>query len=317
MIGIHAIASYVPQARLSNYERRVQFDLTDDFIEGKLGVRAVSRKRAEEDTASLCEEAYRSLNKRLTIEPGTIDAIIVCTQNPDGHGIPHTSALVHAAVGAGEECAAFDLSLGCSGYVYGLSVVKSFLEANGLRRGLFFTADPYSKILDPDDRNTVLLFGDAATVTLLDEESLGGVWIPRKFLFGTRGAEGSALNNRSGRLEMNGRAVFNFSATAVPVQIKQLLAQCRLDVSDIDLFLLHQGSRFIVDTLAKRLGLPSSKVPCNLAEQGNTVSSSIPLLFEPYLAEPSVRRVLMSGFGVGLSWASCLVERSSAGKEPL
>jgi 3-oxoacyl-[acyl-carrier-protein] synthase-3 len=180
------------------------------------------------------------------------------------------------------------------------------MEANGLRQGLVFTADPYSKILDPADKNTVLLFGDAATVSLLRAD---GAWVPKRFLFATRGKDGSALRNQGGRLQMNGRAVFNFSATEVPTQVKALLEAEGVDAKDVDLFLFHQGSRYILDTLQRRLGLPADRVPCNLSKQGNTVSSSIPLLFEPYVEDSKVRRVLISGFGVGLSWASCLLER--------
>ena len=307
-IGIRAIASHVPTDSLSNYERREEFGLTDEFITGKLGVERVSRKEANEDTSGLCLKAFTALQNKLPVEPAAIDCLIVCTQNPDGHGIPHTSAIVHGALGVTERCAAFDISLGCSGYVYSLAVAKSFMEAHGMQRGLLFTADPYSKILDPVDRNTVLLFGDAATVTFLEVGS-EAAWVPKRFLFSTRGKEGSALNNDRGKLEMNGRAVFNFSATAVPPQIKELLAAEGIGADAVDAFLLHQGSRYIVDTLAKRLGLAPEKVPSNLAAQGNTVSSSIPLLFESILNRPDFSRVLMSGFGVGLSWASCLVER--------
>jgi 3-oxoacyl-[acyl-carrier-protein] synthase-3 len=306
MIGIRSIANYVPPDRLSNYDRRDEFGLTDDFIVEKLGVEKVSRKAPDEDTSLLCAKAFAALQGKVAVAPTDIDCLIVCTQNPDGHGIPHTSAVVHGAIGAGDRCAAFDVSLGCSGYVYSLSLAKSFMEANGMKRGLLFTADPYSKILDPADKNTVLLFGDAATVTLLEADAL---WAPTRFLFGTRGREGGALNNDRGKLEMNGRAVFNFSATVVPGQVKELLQAAGISPDAVDLFLFHQGSRYIVDTLVKRLGLPPAKVPSNLAGQGNTVSSSIPLLFEAYLDDPTIGRVLMSGFGVGLSWASCLVER--------
>ena len=308
MIGIRAIASYVPRDRLSNYDRRDEFGLTDDFIVGKLGVERVSRKARDEDTSSLCAKAFAALQGKTAVAPGDIDCLIVCTQNPDRHGIPHTSAVVHGAIGAGDRCAAFDVSLGCSGYVYSLSIAKSFMEANGLKRGLLFTADPYSKILDPTDKNTVLLFGDAATVTLLEADT-DALWVPTRFLFGTRGQEGRALNNDSGKLEMNGRAVFNFSATVVPGQVRDLLEAAGIGPDAVDLFLFHQGSRYIVDTLIKRLGLPPAKVPSNLAGQGNTVSSSIPLLFEACQDDPRIGRILMSGFGVGLSWASCLVER--------
>lgn len=306
MIGLHAIASYVPPGSISNYDRREEFALTDDFIANKLGVHAVSRMGPEADTASLCELAFQNLQQKVSLSPADIDCLVVCTQNPDGHGIPHTSAMVHGRIAAAERCACFDVSLGCSGYVYGLSIVKSFMQANGLRQGLLFTADPYSKIIDPADKNTALLFGDAATVTLLRAE---GSWVPKRFLFATRGNEWAALHNRSGRLEMNGRAVFNFSATEVPAQVRALLDAEALDAKDVDLFLFHQGSRYIVDALGKRLGLSAAQCPSNLGEQGNTVSSSIPLLFERYVDDPAVRRVLMSGFGVGLSWASCLAER--------
>ena len=306
MIGLHAIASYVPAGRISNFDRREEFGLTDEFIAHKLGVESVSRMLPGEDTAALCTKAFERLRETRAVSAEDVDCLVVCTQNPDGRGIPHTAAAVHGQIGAPERCAAFDVSLGCSGYVYALSIAKSFMEANGLRRGLLFTADPYSKILDPADKNTVLLFGDAATVTLLGPE---GPWTPTRFAFATRGKDGAALHNRGGRLEMNGRAVFNFSATEVPVQIKALLQSASLQVDEVDLFLLHQGSRYIVDTLAKRLGLRPRQAPCNLAEQGNTVSSSVPLLFERRFDDAALRRVVMSGFGVGLSWASCLVER--------
>lgn len=313
MIGLRAIGSYVPPGRISNYDRRQEFDLTDEFIVEKLGVERVSRKAPDEETSTLCGKAFAGLQEKAGIEAGSIDCIVVCTQNPDGHGIPHTSAVVHGAIGAGDRCACFDISLGCSGYVYGLSVVKSFMEANGMRRGVLFTADPYSKILDAADRNTVLLFGDAATATLLEPaEDFDGAWLPTRFRFGTRGADGAALHNGSSKLEMNGRAVFNFSATEVPPQVRALLQDAGLAAEAIDLFLLHQGSRYILDALAKRLQLPAAKVPSNLKDQGNTVSSSIPLLFEPLMDDPSLERVVMSGFGVGLSWASCLLERRSA-----
>jgi len=306
MIGLHTIASYVPAGRISNFDRREEFGLTDEFIVQKLGVESVSRMGPGEDTAVLCAKAFARLQEGHAVAAEGIDCLIVCTQNPDGHGIPHTAAVVHGQIGAPDHCAAFDISLGCSGYVYALSIAKSFMEANGMRCGLLFTADPYSKILDPADKNTILLFGDAVTVTLLGP---GGAWVPTRFAFATRGKDGGALHNRGGRLEMNGRAVFNFSATEVPIQIKALLQAASLRPEEVDLFLLHQGSRYIVDTLARRLGLQPGQVPSNLADQGNTVSSSIPLLFERHFDDPKVRRVLMSGFGVGLSWASCLVDR--------
>lgn len=312
MIGISAIASYIPANRESNFEKMQRFETDETFIREKIGVETVSRKSADEETSDLCVKAWKKLLEKTTLDPAQVDCLIVCTQHPDGRGIPQTSAIVHGKLGLPENCASFDISLGCSGYVYSLSVIKSFMESNALKCGLLFTADPYSPDIQPDDKNTVLLFGDGATVTLLKSATADApTWIPKSFAFGTRGRDGAALNNRCGTMQMDGRAVFNFTATTVPGQIKQLLEKQSLNLADIDLFLFHQGSKFIVDTLQKRIGIDLQKVPCNLAAQGNTVSSSIPLLFESYLERTDLRWVLMSGFGVGLSWASCLLEPCS------
>ncbi len=303
-ITIEAIASHVPPGRLSNADRAGEFGIDARFIEEKLGVETVSRMAPGEDTADLAEKAVRALGDRF--DPGAVDCLVVCTQNPHGHGIPHTSAVLHGRLGLDDRCACFDIGLGCSGYVYSLSVVTAFMAANGMRQGLLVTCDPYSKIIDPDDRNTVMLFGDAASATLLGP---GGDLAPTLFEFATRGADGPALHNDDGRLFMNGRAVFNFSATRVPSQIHALLERAGLESGDIDYYLLHQGSRFIVDQITRRLKIPTDRVPLGLREQGNTVSSTIPLLLQRFIDSGEGRRFLLSGFGVGLSWASCIVER--------
>lgn len=309
MTRIAAIGSYIPPKRESNYSKKEKFGLDDGFIVGKLGVEEVSRKAPDEETSDLCVKAFADLEARLGRRIGAVDCLVVCTQNPDGAGLPHTSAIVQGKLGLAQNCACFDVSLGCSGYVYSLSILKSFMRDNGLSRGLLFTADPYSKILDPDDKSTALLFGDAATATLLLDDHPEG-WVPGPFLFSTRGKDSSALENRNGTLRMNGRAVFNFSATEVPLQVSALLKNAGLEPGDIDLFLFHQGSKFIVDELTKRLTLPIEKVPLNLSGQGNTISSSLPLLLRDRLNDIRLKRVLLSGFGVGLSWASCLLTRT-------
>lgn len=305
MIGISRIASFIPAGTVSNRARLDEFDIDEEFLRDKIGAFELARLSPGMDTSDLCVGAW----DRLLTGTGPladIDCLVVCTQNPDGHGIPHASAIVHAKLGLGESCAAFDLGLGCSGYVYGLSVVQSFMAANGMKKGLLFTADPYSKIVDPADKNTALLFGDAATVTLL---AVDAPWVPGKYRFATRGLDGKALNNDSGRLFMNGRAVFSFSATAVPQQVTALLQENGLSPDDIDRFFFHQGSKYIVDTLGQRLRIPEEKIARGVGRCGNTVSSSIPLMLEDALEAVGPRRFLLSGFGVGLSWASCLLER--------
>jgi 3-oxoacyl-[acyl-carrier-protein] synthase-3 len=317
-IILRAIGSYVPANFLSNAEFGSPDEPIDAaFLRDKVGIARVSRKAAAEETSDMCVKALADLRQSVPdLNVVHVDCLVVCTQNPDGHGIPHTSAIVHGKIGGGPRCAAFDLSLGCSGYVYGLSIIASFMEKNGFRRALFFTADPYSKIIDPADRNTAILFGDGATVTLLEQAGdadHAGAWSPSQFRFGTNGASGQALTNDSGRLQMNGRAVFTFSATVVPHQIEDLMKGCGLAAADVDRFVFHQGSKFIVDTLRTRLKLKPEQVPLMLEEQGNTVSSSIPLILKTLLYEPRHRRIVLSGFGVGLSWASCLLERGADG----
>ncbi len=306
MIGIENIASYIPIQRESNFDKEQQFGIDHAFIKNKIGVHSVSRKQDHEETSDMCVQVFETLQGKLEICADEIDCIVVCTQNPDGHGLPHTSAIVHSKIGGRESCAAFDISLGCSGYVYSLSVMQSFMASNGMRKGVLFTSDPYSKIIDPNDKNTALLFGDAATATLLSDRPK---FIANHFAFGTRGKEFEALQRVGNHLKMDGRAIFNFSATMVPKQINQILDSSNTKLEEIDIFLLHQGSKYIIDVLQQRLGVDQKKVPNNLATQGNTISSSIPLLLESYISRNDFQKILISGFGVGLSFASAILER--------
>jgi 3-oxoacyl-[acyl-carrier-protein] synthase-3 len=310
MIYIENIGSYIPPNRELIAAYKSKFKIDDNFILNKLGVEFVSRKLEHEETSDLCVSAFQALQQKSEFSLDEIDCIAVCTQNPDGGGIPHTSAIVHQKLNLHDRCACFDISLGCSGYVYSLSIVKAFMEANNFKAGLLFTSDPYSKIINPDDKNTMLLFGDAATVTRLGEyKNRAGLWLPKQFCFATRGSEGNALHNRDHELAMNGRAIFNFCVSQVPIQVRELLDGSQMSCEDIDLFLFHQGSKYMVEQIRKRLRLPENKVPIKMSCYGNTVSSSIPLLLEDCFDVQGLNNIVLSGFGVGLSWASCLITR--------
>lgn len=310
MIGIAKIAAYVPTGRLDNRVRRGEFDVSDEFLTGKIGVERVARRDEGEDTADLCEKAFARLKDEMAVEPAAIDCLVVVTQNPQGSGLPHTSAILHGRLGLAPRCACFDISLGCSGFVHGLAIVRSFMAAHALRTGLLFTADPYSKIVDPHDRNTAMIFGDGAAVALLSPASAEApLFAPVATRFHTEGGRHRALENRGGVLNMDGRAVFNFSATTVPRQIDELLASIGLARGDIDLYLLHQGSKYIVDAIRQRLELAEAKAPLGLADHGNLVSSSIPVMLRDYIERKEIKRIVLSGFGVGLASASCVLER--------
>lgn len=307
MIGIEAIGSYVPSGGRTEDDLMKSFSVDESFLRDKTGFLHARRKGENEDTSDLCVAAINDLVAKTGLDLAEIECLVVCTQNPDGHGIPHTSAIVHGKMSLPASCATFDVSLGCSGFVMGLSVVKSFMESNGMTRGLFVTADPYSKILNEEDKNTALLFGDAATATLLSDTPQ---WSLGRFVFGSDGSKGRAITTNDQReLTMNGRGVFVFSAQVVPQMIKDLLGEQSLDVQDVDYYLLHQGSRYIVETIGSSLGVSSEKAPFMAAETGNTVSSSIPLMLcDERFA--SAERLLLAGFGVGLSWAGCLLSRA-------
>ncbi|MCO7621388.1 ketoacyl-ACP synthase III [Pseudomonas guariconensis] len=310
MIGIKSIASYVPVEGVDNYAQGAKFGKDQDFIFGKIGSTFLPRKDASQETSDLCVEAAKALfaaNPRF--DPASIEALIVVTQNGDAEGLPHTAAIVQQKLGLPTHIAAFDISLGCSGYVYGIYALKGFMEAAGLKNGLLITADPYSKIVDPEDRNTTMLFGDAATATWMGEDAS---WQLGKSLFGSDGAGAEHLRTTDGKFFMNGRQVYNFALVKVPAHLQQLLEASGLQADDIDLYCLHQGSAAIVDAVSQRFneGKQREKFVKDMVETGNTVSSSIPLLLEKYVLDSPCKRVALSGFGVGLSWGSAILERN-------
>lgn len=309
MIGIKSIASYVPSTGVDNYAQGARFGKDETFILGKIGSAFLPRKSTDQETSDLCVAAANALfaaNPQLARE--RIDALIVVTQNGDEEGLPHTAAIVQHKLGLGTHVAAFDVSLGCSGYVYGLYAIKGFMEAAGLKNGLLITADPYSKIVDPEDRNTTMLFGDAATATWMGEAP---VWQLGKAKFGTDGAGAEHLKVTGGSFFMNGRQVFNFALVKVPAHLHELLEEGGLSTAEVDAFCIHQGSAAIVDAVARRFedGASAGKFVKDMLETGNTVSSSVPLLLEKHLHDGNWKRVAISGFGVGLSWGSALLER--------
>ena len=269
-----------------------------------MGVKFQCLKEEFEKASDLCVKAYENLLNKIDLDKNNIDCCIVVTQNPD-FNIPHTSAIVHGKLELPQECACFDISLGCSGYVYGLSNIISFMKNNNLRNGLLFTADPYSEIIDKEDKNTALLFGDGATVTYVNDDAK---FVPIDFTFGTNGSGYKELLCRD-TLYMNGRAVFNFTATTVPKHIQTILEKNNLEDDDIDKYILHQGSKYIVDTIRKRLKVSIEKVPFDMYEYGNTISSSIPILLEKEIQKDENKKVVISGFGVGLSWGSAILEK--------
>ena len=305
MIYIKNISSYVPKEFVDNYKNAERFSESPDFIDTKIGAAKLPRISGDSNTSDLAVKAVEALLNKTQLAKEEIDAVVVVSQNGDFGGLPHTSALVQGKLGLKSNISCFDIGLGCSGYVYGLSVLKAHMIEMGYKNAILVTADPYSKIIDENDKVTSLLFGDAATATLL---STNGKLSIERPLLNTNGS-GIPVLVKKDYLYMNGRQVFNFAATKVPDHINEYLAKYSLEKSDIDLFLLHQGSAAIVDVITRKLKVTKDRVPLDIKDTGNTISSSIPLLLEKYLDDASKKKIIISGFGVGLSWATNLLRR--------
>lgn len=322
---VRAIASAIPQTVYSAEEIAAWLGTDARFIRDKVGVDRRAFLAPAETGVSLATQAVDRLLSEADVDRGSIELLAYVTQNPD-YRIPHNSALLQAAAELPRSIAAFDIGLGCSGYPYALTISKGFMSAQGLRRAIVVTCDPYSRVMRRDDKATVAVFGDAATATLLDCDGTGEIGLGD---FGTDGSGKSCLVIPAGsaarpiwsiqdagpslseppddyRLHMNGRAVFDFVMREVPGSISRTLMRNNLGLDEIDYFAIHQGSLYMLNNLANEVGIPSQKLLVNIEKVGNTVSSTIPLLLEEQMRskEQLKGRALISGFGVGLSWGS-------------
>jgi 3-oxoacyl-[acyl-carrier-protein] synthase-3 len=307
MIGIKSIAAEIPTRRVEAARMATAAGIDELALRNSLGFTHLSRRALAQEASDLCLSAAEKLFETEQILPAEIDCVVVVTQNPDGYGIPHTAAIVQAKLGLAEGCASFDLSLGGSGYIYGLSIVKSFMESNGLKRGLLFTSDPYSRVVAEFDGQAAMYFGDAATVTILTDEP---TWRIGLFDFGTVGTQGHTMQVRvklGGRLYLDRRAIFQFALERGPQSLRNVVKRNGLTVDQIDRIFVQQGSREIVQGIAREIGV-SAKVGFHAESYGDTISSSIPIALAQN-TDPNDRRVALWGFGAGLSWASTVLTR--------
>ncbi|MDE2324403.1 MAG: ketoacyl-ACP synthase III [Betaproteobacteria bacterium] len=289
---------------MSNLDRLSDFGLDASFVLEKLGVRQRAQKAENERTSDLCLKAVRDLQSRHSLPLGQIELLCVVTQNPDCR-IPHTAAIVHQALGLAKHCMTFDVSQGCAGFTHGMAIVAAMMKSHGLQHALLLTCDPYSTIVDPADKNTALLFGDAATASYFSHEGPGYVLCDIEF--GTVPGSADCLRCEE-RLQMDGRAVLMNAAHEVPASIQTLLHRNGLATSDIEAFLFHPGSRRIIELLRSDLSLDEDRTPFDVEQHGNTVSSSIPLMLADRFPARRGAKLVLSGFGVGFTWASNLIE---------
>ena len=284
---------------------------------------------AEDETATdLAEKAAIKLIEENNIDKDIIDFVILCTQSPD-YFLPTSACLLQTRLGLRQDIGAFDFNLGCSGYVYGLSIAKGLIAGGIAENVLLLTAETYNKYLHPKDKGNRTIFGDAASATLV---SVDGEAEVLDFALGTNGKGANNLIVKSGAsrmpenqndltfdkngnpvssdyLFMNGAQIFAFTQRNVPKVINEVLEKNNLAKEDIDLFVLHQANRYMLDFLRNKMDIPEDKFYIFMENVGNTVSNSIPLCLVEARKENRLKgNVLLCGFGVGYSWGAVILK---------
>jgi 3-oxoacyl-[acyl-carrier-protein] synthase III len=315
-ISITGLGCHVPERVLSNADLAELVDTNDEWITSRTGIKERRIAKDEEALTDIALPAARRALEMAGVEPASVDLIVVATVTPD-MAFPSASALMADTLGM-PDAAAYDLSAGCTGFVYAIAQAHAMVAAGLSRRALVVGGDVLSKILDWTDRSTLVLFGDGAGAVVLEQVDDGG------FLGFELGADGGGGENLwlpgsgSRRFEdpdkfvkMNGREVFKFATRVMVSSAEAILEECGKTVDDVDVYVPHQANVRIIDHAARKLGIPEEKTVVNVHKYGNTSSGSIPLALadaaDDGRLEPG-KLVLLTGMGAGLTWGSALIE---------
>lgn len=331
-VGIKAMAAAVPHTIIDNYKYTQYFpeDQVKEVVD-KIGI--YQRRFADDKTCSsdLCFAAAEKLIADNNIDRSEIDLLVFISQTPD-YRMPATSVLLQDRLKLPNSTIAFDINLGCSAFIYGLSVVYSMMQNRGLRKALLLDGETRSKVYSPKDRRSAFLFGDGGVAALIERDERFGESYFSLNSDGSRGdlikIDGGGYRNPSsietlkervvdeyGNIRsdeqgyMNGGDVFNFVIREIPKDIKRLLSDTGTDVQTLDYYIFHQANNFINSYLAKKLKLDTSRIPSTIDKYGNTSSVSVPLTIVDRLKGSlnGEKRLLMSAFGVGMTWATAIV----------
>ncbi len=333
MAYIKAISYYLPPDILSNELLAGQFpEWSVEKISSKTGIRERHIAAADICSSDLAYESVKMLFTEHNINPGEIDFILLCTQSPD-YFLPTTACLLQDRLNIPTTAGALDFNLGCSGFVYGLSLANSLIKAGEAENVLLITAETYSKFINPQDKSVRTIFGDAAAACLISKSENNTIG---PFIYGTDGSGGQNLIVKEGgmrtptnlssseekvdeygnvhnaaNLYMNGGEIFIFTLKSVPSLISNLLQKANLSMDDIGLFVLHQANKYMLEALRKKIHIPEDKLFIYMEDVGNTVSSTIPIALYHALKEKRIFagiKVMVVGFGVGYSWAGTIMQ---------
>jgi len=314
-VSITGLGCKVPDRVVTNDDLAKFVDTTDEWIVERTGIRERRMAADSEALSDLALPAAQEALRQAGVSGRDIDLIIVATVTPD-MAFPSTAAILADALGA-TDAAAYDLSAGCTGFMYALAQGYGMLAGGLATRALIVGGDLLSRILDWDDRSTLVLFGDGVGAVVLEAvaeqgflgfelgaDGAGGknLWLP---------GSGSRLFDESEKyVKMNGPEVFKFATRILVQSAEELLRKCGLTIDDVDLYIPHQANRRIIDHATRKLGVPSERVVINVDRYGNTSSGSIPLALADAAADGRLRPgqlVLMTGMGAGLTWGSALM----------
>lgn len=330
---IKAVSYYLPERVFSNEDFFNEFPSSrDNGNLQKLGISERHIVAPGHTSSDLAVESALKLFSEHNIDKSSIDFIIFCSLEFD-YFIPTTACIIQDRLGIPTSCGALDVNLGCSGYVYGLSLAKGLVESCACSNVLFLTSSTLTKTFHPKDKSSRFLFGDGAAATLICGRETEGIG---SFVFGTDGHRadkiiikdglgrnplnpesmidiedefGNVTNNAS--FYMNGSAVFHFGMKTVPAMIAELLAKSKLGMDDIDHFIFHQTNQFMNDMIRKKANIPAEKFVTSIAHCGNTVSASIPIVIDDATRSGRIKKgdkLLLAAFGSGLSWAGTIVQ---------
>lgn len=320
---IAGIVTCVPSKIFDNTRDCTTFP--EDDVRKVVAMAGISRRHIAGDSicsSDLCISAAQALMNRLEWTPESIDALIMVTQSPD-YLLPSTACFMHAKLGLSDNCAAFDIGLGCSGYPYGLWLASIMLQGPNFRRVLLCHGETPSRFTHESDRSVFLLFGDVGSATAIEtvDGKDGGNW---HFCLNTDGSGYDTMIMRAGGFRMrsspeildhcvymDGAKIFNFTIKRVPPLVKATLLSGGFTNGDIDYYIFHQSNRFIMKHLAKKMELPEEKIPMTLGEFGNTGGASIPLTITKGQLERlpgKSLKLMLLGYGVGLSWGSAIID---------
>ena len=315
-VSITGLGCHVPEKVVTNDELSLTLDTSDEWIRARTGIRERRIASREEALSDIAMPACTAALAQAGLQAADLDLLIVATVTPDMI-FPSTAALVADRLGA-RDAAAYDLSAGCTGFMYALAQGYGMVAAGLSQRALIVGGDVLSKLLDWSDRSTCVLFGDGAGAVVLEAVESGGFL---GFELGADGGGGANLwlpgsgsryfEDPDKLLKMNGREVFKFATRILVTSAEAVLERCRLTAADVDVYVPHQANVRIIDHAAKKLGFPPEKVIVNVDRYGNTSSGSIPLALQDGVADGRVRPgqlVLMTGMGAGLTWGSSLIE---------